>query len=114
MNSPKKRNSPILQKVQLERNNRESQRTRTSILLAAKINSAIAEQGWSKFKFAQALKTKPSIISKWLSGTHNFTTDTLTDIQCLLEIELLNLHRPDTGRSVSMVGAANLTVNICS
>lgn len=37
------------------------------------------------------LTTCPSLVSKWLSGTHNFTIDTLTDIQRVLGIRLLDV-----------------------
>ncbi|MBK9509856.1 MAG: hypothetical protein IPO04_10505 [Cytophagaceae bacterium] len=39
-----------------------------------------------------------SIITKWLSGTHNFTSDTLFDIQEAWGINLFNLEKqiPET------------------
>ncbi len=36
-------------------------------------------------------KTNPSEITRWLSGTHNFTTDTLIDLQRVLDINLLDV-----------------------
>ena len=36
------------------------------------------------------LGQQPSVVTKWLSGTHNFTADTLADIQRVLEISLFN------------------------
>jgi transcriptional regulator with XRE-family HTH domain len=59
--------------------------------LAAKIDKARVKMGLSKKLFAEKLSKSPSEISKWLSGTHNFTSDTLFDIQQLLNIELLNV-----------------------
>jgi hypothetical protein len=35
-----------------------------------------------------------SLISLWLSGTHNFTVETLVDIQQTLGISLLNVESP--------------------
>jgi transcriptional regulator with XRE-family HTH domain len=59
--------------------------------LAAKIYAGIKSKGWKSLDLAQALHLKsPSLVSKWLSGTHNFTVDTLIDIQRVLSINLLN------------------------
>jgi transcriptional regulator with XRE-family HTH domain len=59
--------------------------------LAAKIYAGIKSKGWKSLDLAQALHLKsPSLVSKWLSGTHNFTVDTLIDIQRVLGINLLN------------------------
>jgi len=59
--------------------------------LAAKIDNARKKLGLSKKQLAEKLSKRPSEISKWLSGTHNFTTDTLFEIQSFLSIELINL-----------------------
>jgi transcriptional regulator with XRE-family HTH domain len=37
----------------------------------------MAERGLSKLEFAQALGKRPSEVTKWLSGQHNFTIRTL-------------------------------------
>ena len=58
--------------------------------LAAKIDKARIKMGLSKKQFAEKLSKSPSEITKWLSGTHNFTSDTLFDIQQLLAVELIN------------------------
>lgn len=60
------------------------------MMLAAKIYEAMQQKGISKKQFAQMLGQQPSVITKWLSGTHNFTADTLADIQRVLEISLFN------------------------
>lgn len=59
--------------------------------LAAKIDDARIKKGLSKKQFAQKLSKRPSEISKWLSGTHNFTVNTLFDIQKLLDVDLINV-----------------------
>jgi hypothetical protein len=45
---------------------------RTSMLLAAQIEDAMLAKGIGKKQFADILGKKPSVITKWLSGTHNF------------------------------------------
>ena len=63
------------------------------MMLAAKIDDAIKAKGWTKKEFAAEMSKSPSEISKWLSGLHNFTSDTLFDISGKLCIDLLNLDK---------------------
>ncbi|MBO5834552.1 MAG: helix-turn-helix transcriptional regulator [Bacteroidales bacterium] len=58
--------------------------------LAIKIADAIAQSGLTQKEFAERMNKKPSEISKWLSGTHNFTIDTLYDISRELGITLID------------------------
>jgi len=69
----------------------EQKRTEQRMLLAARIADAIDGKGWSQKEFAARLDKHPSEITKWLSGTHNFTSDTLFDIQEVLGIKLIEL-----------------------
>ena len=89
MQSPRKRNSEIIKTLREEKDPFETNRTRTSMLLAAKIIKAYKSLGWNKVQFAAAMNQKPSVITKWVSGTHNFTSDTLSDISLVLGIELI-------------------------
>ena len=57
--------------------------------IAANIDDALKAKGISQKDLASRLGKQPSVVSKWLSGTHNFTCDTLMDIQSVLEIELI-------------------------
>lgn len=66
----------------------EQERTDKRMLLAARIDDGIKAKGWKKKDFAMAMSKTPSEITKWLSGTHNFTADTLFDIERVLEINL--------------------------
>lgn len=69
----------------------EQSRMDKRMLLAVKIDDAIKAKGWSNKRFAEEIGQQPSVISKWLSGTHNFTLDTLSDIEEKLGIELIAL-----------------------
>jgi transcriptional regulator with XRE-family HTH domain len=70
---------------------KERKRTEQKMLLAAKIADAMESKGWSRSEFAGRLNRHPSEVTKWLSGIHNFTGDTLFDIQEELGIKLLEL-----------------------
>lgn len=70
----------------------EQEQTDYKMKLAAKIYAGLKSKGWKSLDLAKALNLKsPSLVSKWLSGTHNFTIDTLVDIQRVLNIRLLNV-----------------------
>jgi ribosome-binding protein aMBF1 (putative translation factor) len=71
----------------------EQARVDRKMRIAALIDEAIKAKGWGKKQFAEKINRKPSEISKWLSGTHNFTVETLSDIEQVLEIQLLDLKK---------------------
>ena len=56
--------------------------------IAIQIADAMQSVGLSKKQFADKIGKHPSEITKWLSGTHNFTSDTLTEISCVLGVEI--------------------------
>jgi transcriptional regulator with XRE-family HTH domain len=85
-------NSTLLQELLDEVTPLEMEQTNVKMQLAANIEDLIRSKGWSKTRFASELnKTQPEI-SKWLSGAHNFTTDTLTHIAYVLGVEVSALY----------------------
>ncbi len=48
-----------------------------SFAISNKIDSLMQERGLSKKQFADQLGKRPSEITRWLSGQHNFTVSTL-------------------------------------
>ncbi len=65
----------------------EMKKIEQRMLHAEKIRKAMDAKEWNNTKLLEALNMKsPSIISKWLSGTHNFTQDTLVEIGNVLDI----------------------------
>jgi transcriptional regulator with XRE-family HTH domain len=69
----------------------EMEKSASKMLLAAKINDLIISKNWSKGEFAKRMGQEPSVITKWLSGTHNFTVDTICDIANQLGMTLEDL-----------------------
>ena len=49
-----------------------------SFAIADRLEDLIKEKGLSKKEFAEAIGKRPSEITKWLSGQHNFTIRTLS------------------------------------
>lgn len=69
----------------------EQSKTDKKMILATKIANAIKAKGLKKSEFTTLMgKEHQSEISKWLSGTHNFTVDTLMEIERVLSIQLLD------------------------
>lgn len=65
----------------------EMKKIEQRMLNAEKIRKAMDAKDWNNTKLLEALNMKsPSIITKWLSGTHNFTQDTLVEIGNVLDI----------------------------
>lgn len=84
-------NSPLIQELLDEVTPLEMEQTNVKMQLAANIEDLIKSKVWSKTRFASELnKTQPEI-SKWLSGTHNFTVDTLVQISQVLGVEIAAL-----------------------
>ena len=69
-------------------------RTEKNMLLALRILKAMQTKEWNRVKFAKEMDVQPSVVTKWLSGTHNFTSDTLYDIEEKLNICIINVVEP--------------------
>lgn len=67
----------------------ELRRTELRMTIATEIARTLKEKKMSQKEFACLLNKRPSEISKWLSGKHNFTIDTLSDIEHVLNIQLI-------------------------
>lgn len=69
----------------------EAKQVRDKMVIAMRIEEFIMQKGWSKSQFAKEIGRSPSEITKWLSGTHNFTIDLLLEITHVLEVEITAL-----------------------
>ena len=72
----------------------EKLQTSTKMTIAARLDDLITARGWSKSEFAEKVNKNPSEITKWLSGTQNFTIDTLADIGVVLNMPVSELFAP--------------------
>ena len=57
--------------------------------LSAKIQEMIKKKNLNNSSFAVLMGVQPSIITRWLKGSHNFTLDTLFDIEYALKKSIL-------------------------
>jgi transcriptional regulator with XRE-family HTH domain len=89
MNKPRKYYSPIIQRLKKEIPREISEQNDRRMGLAVKIADTLRARGLTNQEFAFMMGKKPSEVSRWLSGTHNFTTETLWQMERVLNVQLL-------------------------
>nr|WP_299418762.1 helix-turn-helix transcriptional regulator [uncultured Emticicia sp.] len=95
MNKPRQYDSPIIKRI-AERIPKElSEQNDRRMGLAVKIAEALWSRGLTNQEFAFMMGKKPSEVTRWLSGTHNFTTETLWQMERVLRIQLLTSFPPE-------------------
>lgn len=93
MKTARKVSSDILRQLDSNTTSHEYEKIVYKMNLASKIADAMEQKNLSKKDFAKVMGKSPSEITRWLSGKHNFTTETLFDISSVLEVELVNTKR---------------------
>lgn len=71
--------------------------------LSSRIDALLREKGWTKTDLARKTGKKCSEVSKWLSGTQNFTLRTIALIEEALGCELINVVGADSNQNVIKV-----------
>jgi transcriptional regulator with XRE-family HTH domain len=94
MNKARKINLDFLEELRNETSPQMSQQISKRMKLAAQIDDVLMSRGLTNQEFAFMMGKKPSEITRWLSGTHNFTTETLWEIERVLNIQLLTSSVP--------------------
>ncbi len=61
------------------------------MVISSRIDELLKQRSLGKLEFANRLNQNPSVVTKWLSGNHNFTIDTLTEISVDLDITISEL-----------------------
>lgn len=79
------KNTPLEDKIKIE----------DQMEISLRINLAMKKKGWKQVDLAKALGKKKSEISKYLSGTHNFTLNTLSKLQTVLEVRFIFKNNED-------------------
>ena len=62
-----------------------------NLAIANKIYELLAKRDLKPADLARMLNKKPSEISKWLTGTHTFTTKTITKIENVLGEDIIHI-----------------------
>lgn len=69
------------------------QEVNLSFDISDRIDCLMKERGLTKKQFAEALGRRPSEITKWLSGQHNFTVSTLSMISAFFGKSIITVQR---------------------
>ena len=87
----RKYTSPLLEEVLNSLTDVEKEQSRLRLTIAARIDDYRKARDLSKGDLASKLGKRPSEATKWMSGTHNFTIDTLVEIALALEVTIKDL-----------------------
>ena len=102
----KRHSSALVSQVLAETSPAEKVQVSTKMAIAARLDDLLTERGWGKKEFAGKVYKSPSEITKWLSGTHNFTVDILAEIAVVFGLsvaELLALRPPQVVEKLHFV-----------
>lgn len=86
-----KTKSPLLENILKNIPEQDLNKIRNRMIISARIEDCMKKEGLNKIAFANKMGKHPSEITKWLSGTQNFTTDTLTEIATILNATIADL-----------------------
>ena len=89
MSKARQYDSPILRRIEERIPKELSEQIDRRMGLAVKIAETLQARGLTNQEFAFMMGKKPSEVSRWLSGTHNFTTETLWQMERVLNIQIL-------------------------
>ncbi len=90
-NKNKRTSSPLIKKLMADASPVERWKNKNRVEIACRIDDLIKEKKYSYKDFAKKVGKQPSEITKWVCGSHNFTTDILTEIAYALNVELQEL-----------------------
>ena len=62
-----------------------------SFAIADKLDATLKERGMNQKEFAHMIGHTQAEVSRWLSGTHNFTLATLAKISVALDVKLFTV-----------------------
>ena len=61
--------------------------------IAKRIYDILKKKGWSKTDLAKATGKKTPVVTKWMSGNHNFTMRTIAEIEVALGEEIISVKK---------------------
>lgn len=84
-----------------------------SFAIADRIDEVLKQKGMTQRELAQRLGKRESEISKWLTGRHNFTTNTIARISLVLDAPIIQVvasrySMPEKEQGITMVAESIL------
>jgi len=87
---PRNFSSKAILRLREQSTPQETDKLDAKLALSARIADEIEQKFDSKGAFAEAMGVSQGLVSRWISGTHNFTVDTLVEIEQVLKIRLID------------------------
>ena len=84
-----RRNNALSKDIMVSTEPINVRRIETRVLVAKMLHDYLRIRGITQQELASKMGKLPSEVSKWLSGNHNFTIDTLSDIGYYLDTDFL-------------------------
>ncbi len=101
MNKPEEYKSPLLDQLLGEITSKEREKVWIKMRIASRIDDLLKARKMQKKRLAEECELKSSsMVTKWLSGGHNFTVDTLVDISFALGVSAVDLVKPVENRAI--------------
>ncbi len=83
-------NSDIIKNAIKSVDPRTARKVDNLMYISATIKDLMDKQGLKNIDLANKLSKEPSVITKWLSGTHNFTVSTISEIEVALGAKIID------------------------
>lgn len=61
--------------------------------IARRISDLLTAKHWTQADLARATGKKASLVSRWLSGTHNYTIQTIAEIESALGASIITVNK---------------------
>jgi ribosome-binding protein aMBF1 (putative translation factor) len=91
MNEARKYTSPIIQEALKNIDPTRREMVRRRMLISARIDDALKAKHWTQKQLADGMGKRPSEVTKWLSGNHNFTLESIFQIEKHLGVTLIKV-----------------------
>lgn len=82
---------PLFQELLNQIPGKRRRESELSYSIARRIHEVLLRKGWTQADLARATGKRASIVNRWMSGTHNFTIQTLSEIETALGEEILSV-----------------------
>ncbi|WNJ17458.1 helix-turn-helix transcriptional regulator [Pontibacter sp. G13] len=67
----------------------------------------LKNRGWTQKEFAERMGVSPQQVSKWLKGQENFRLETISKMEAVLEVELIEIKSFKSGESSTSEAEVN-------
>ena len=98
-----KRNNTLAKSIMASADPVKVKRIETRMLVAQMLHDYLGLREISRQSLAGKMGKQPSEVSKWLSGDHNFTINTLSDIGYYLDMDFFARREPTMFRCIGEI-----------